>query len=111
MKSLMLSALMLGACAPNDGPAENVLMNTAGPPPFPAPSPAPSGRCVTPDHLQNRYSGQAYTASIGTELQRAAEATRLRVIRPGDAVTMDFREDRLNIELDGGGRVRALRCG
>lgn len=34
-----------------------------------------------------------------------------RVIKPGQAVTMDFREDRLNIEVDAGNAVTAVRCG
>lgn len=34
-----------------------------------------------------------------------------RVIKPGQAVTMDFREDRLNIEVDSGNAVTAVRCG
>jgi len=35
----------------------------------------------------------------------------LRVIHPGDAVTMDFRPDRLNVEIGAGGRIERLRCG
>lgn len=35
----------------------------------------------------------------------------LRVIRPGMAVTMDFSPARLNIELDGAGRVARVFCG
>lgn len=35
----------------------------------------------------------------------------VRVIRPGDAVTMDFRTDRLNVEVGAGGRIERLRCG
>ncbi|MEM6729379.1 MAG: I78 family peptidase inhibitor [Pseudomonadota bacterium] len=35
----------------------------------------------------------------------------VRIIRPGDAVTMDFREERLNIALDGAGRVVRVYCG
>lgn len=35
----------------------------------------------------------------------------VRVIKPGQVVTMDFREDRLNIEVDAGNVVTAVRCG
>jgi len=35
----------------------------------------------------------------------------VRMIRPGQAVTMDFREDRLNIEFDAAGRVLRVFCG
>jgi len=36
---------------------------------------------------------------------------RIRVIRPGDMVTMDHIPGRLNFELDTADTVRALRCG
>ena len=35
----------------------------------------------------------------------------LRVIRPGDAVTKDYREDRLNIDLDAKDRITRIWCG
>ncbi|CAN7589108.1 I78 family peptidase inhibitor [Phenylobacterium sp. LjRoot219] len=55
--------------------------------------------------------GRAYTEELGASLQQAAQAKTLRVIRPGDAVTMDYRDDRLNVELDAGGKVSKVRCG
>jgi len=33
-----------------------------------------------------------------------------RVINPGDAVTMDFRADRLNIEVGVNGRIDKIGC-
>lgn len=36
---------------------------------------------------------------------------RIRVIAPGDAVTMDYQPWRLNIETDADGIVQRLRCG
>ena len=35
----------------------------------------------------------------------------IRYIGPGDAVTMDFRPDRMNIELDATGTVTRVYCG
>ncbi|MDI3335308.1 I78 family peptidase inhibitor [Defluviimonas aestuarii] len=35
----------------------------------------------------------------------------VRVIHPGDAVTMDFSLQRLNVEIDAEGRIAAIRCG
>jgi len=46
--------------------------------------------------------------------ERAREATGsevVRVVRPGEAVTMDFRADRLTIVLDAAGKVVSARCG
>lgn len=34
-----------------------------------------------------------------------------RVIRPGTPVTMDYRQDRLNIEIDLEGRIVRVYCG
>ena len=55
--------------------------------------------------------GRAASGNLGTEALRLTGSRSLRWIRPGDAVTMDYREDRLNIELDGQNRVARLRCG
>ena len=35
----------------------------------------------------------------------------LRVLKPGSIMTMDFREERLNVELDEADRIANLRCG
>jgi hypothetical protein len=35
----------------------------------------------------------------------------VRVIPPGTAVTMDFRPERINFELDEDGRIAVVRCG
>lgn len=38
-------------------------------------------------------------------------ATTVRIIEPGSAVTMDYSETRLNIELDEKGTITRLTCG
>jgi len=35
----------------------------------------------------------------------------LRVVPPGSAMTMDYRADRLNVELDEDGRITRIWCG
>ena len=55
--------------------------------------------------------GRARSAKLGAEALRLSGAGTLRWLRPGDIVTMEYREDRLNIELDAKGRVKAVRCG
>jgi hypothetical protein len=35
----------------------------------------------------------------------------LRVIRPGDGVTMDYSASRLNVMVDDGGRITQVTCG
>ncbi len=55
--------------------------------------------------------GQAASADLAARAVQLTGARTVRWIRPGDMVTMDFREDRLNIELDAQGRVTLFRCG
>jgi hypothetical protein len=55
--------------------------------------------------------GREATSALGAEALRLTGSRTLRWLRPGDVVTMDYREDRLNIEIDASNRVRALRCG
>ncbi len=55
--------------------------------------------------------GKPATAALEAEARRLSGAQAVRTIRPGDMVTMDYREDRLNLELDEAGRVRDVRCG
>ena len=69
----------------------------------------PAGRCDASG--LNDLVGRQGTAALGAEAQRRSGARALRMIRPGDAVTMDYREDRLNIRLDSAGRVESLSCG
>lgn len=49
--------------------------------------------------------GQDRSALAGME-----PGPKLRILEPGSVVTMDFRADRLNIELDEDGRVVRLYC-
>lgn len=55
--------------------------------------------------------GRAYDAALGTELLRRTGADRIRVVRPGQMVTMEFDERRLTVELDARDRVASVRCG
>ncbi len=55
--------------------------------------------------------GRPATTELGTTARDRSGAARVRWIRPDDAVTMDFREDRLNIHLDARGRVVRFACG
>ena len=55
--------------------------------------------------------GQAGTAELGARALSLSGARTIRWVRPGDMVTMDFRADRLNIELDERSRVKTLSCG
>ena len=55
--------------------------------------------------------GRPATAEMGAEALRRSRSSRLRWIRPGDAVTMDFNAHRLNIRLDASNRIESFDCG
>jgi hypothetical protein len=74
------------------------------------PTPAPA-QCAADQALVRAFAGQVYTAELGAAMQRRAGAARLRAVRPDSVVTMDFRTDRLNVQLDAAGRVTGARCG
>jgi len=44
-------------------------------------------------------------------LQTMRFSQPVRVIRPGMAVTMDYQDGRLNIEVDGSERISRVSCG
>lgn len=56
------------------------------------------------------WTGKPYEEAKG-EFEAGQEVASIRVIRPGEAVTKDFRPDRLNVELDEEGKVTRVYCG
>ncbi|WP_243848223.1 I78 family peptidase inhibitor [Sphingomonas insulae] len=75
------------------------------------PPAAPRGPCVVDGRVKMRFAGVKFRARMRPEIEQATNAAMSRVLRPGDAATMDFRADRLNILLDDGGLIDGLRCG
>ncbi len=55
--------------------------------------------------------GREPTSELGADALIRSNSRALRWIRPGDAVTMDFRQDRLNINIGANGRIERINCG
>lgn len=68
-----------------------------------------AGKC-DPAKAQ-RLLGRPATPKLGAQALRLTGAASLRWIRPGDVVTMDYREGRVNLHLDGRDRVKKVACG
>lgn len=92
MKALVLVALTLVACAPQ--------------PPLDGGS---SKKCSTA--RLDQYVGKAATVGLANAAMKRAGARTSRAIGPRQAVTMDYREDRLNIYMDASGKVERFSCG
>lgn len=93
---------LLAGCAGSAGPC-----NPAATPAFP-PS-AADDQCGAA--LLARFAGAVASDEIRATIAAAAGERRVRYIAPGDAVTQDYRIDRLNVELGEDGRIVRFRCG
>jgi uncharacterized membrane protein len=58
-----------------------------------------------------RLIGRARSEGVGAEALRLTGARTVRWIPKGAMVTMDYREDRVNLHLDGDGKVVKVACG
>lgn len=68
-----------------------------------------SGDCST-EHVQG-VLGQHASAERIEQLQQQTHAKTLRVLAPGDAVTLDYNPQRLNIDIDESEVIIRLSCG
>jgi hypothetical protein len=101
MRKLMFVPLALSACSTT--PANNAA--------------APAGAAVEGAEMKcnaeklGSFVGREGTAEVGAEIQRASGAKVLRWVRPGMAVTMDFREDRVTVYLNDSNKIERASCG
>jgi hypothetical protein len=92
----LAGALALTACIPK---------------PMESTSAAPAGRGACDADKAYPLIGEIRSEELGARALTQTGARVLRWITPGTSVTMDLREDRLNIDLDTQGRIVGFRCG
>lgn len=95
---LVVLMLSVGACA------------TMGPPPEPAP-PAAGDRAMCNAEAVRWAIGREPTPDVVERARVESGSAAVRVIRPGGVVTMDYREDRLNLDVNARGAISGARCG
>lgn len=78
------------------------------PPPPPSPPQAAVDECGAGKLAA--YLSQPATDDVLAKLRHDAGHDKIRVIRPGQPVTMDYRPDRLNVEVGEDGRITKLHC-
>lgn len=115
MKQLILAFLAgvaLAACNPSSEPmpatpAPDAVASTPA-----APEPQPPA--IDPANPPPDACGAAqYAALVGQPITAAGvpvESPSVRYIRPNTQVTMDFRADRLNIDIDANDVITGFRC-
>ncbi len=67
------------------------------------------GRCDA--SKAQKLIGQARSDKLGARALRLSGATAQRWIGPGAMVTMDYRENRINLRVDPDGKVVKVDCG
>ena len=120
---LMAFALGLSACdaggdAEQPDPAATTTEAAATTnPENPADEASPAMNADEPDAAEcgadklDRWLNVLPTETVKAEIREAVGHDRIRYIAPGDAVTMDLRPDRLNVETGVDGRIKLFRCG
>jgi len=58
-----------------------------------------------------RLVGQTYSTSLDGDLRSGATVNQLRVLRPGQVMTLEYNPSRLNVILEKDDIISALRCG
>ena len=55
--------------------------------------------------------GRPGSPAVAEQARQMSGARAVRVLHPGDIVTMEFRGDRLNVHLDADGKIERINCG
>ncbi|WP_027014610.1 I78 family peptidase inhibitor [Comamonas composti] len=100
----LLGASLLSGCAGLPGLGGG---STAGSASTPAPRPV---QICNAAQAQS-FVGKTNTASTLEAARKQAGAYMARVLREGQAVTQEFNQERLNLVVDGAGKITAVRCG
>lgn len=58
-----------------------------------------------------RHVGQPATDANVEAARSATGAKTVRVLKPGQPATMDYRQDRVNVLLDAAGNIERITCG
>ncbi|MFD0739747.1 I78 family peptidase inhibitor [Lysobacter koreensis] len=96
---LLAAAFGLAGCA------------TAADPPMSDPTPPATADSCNPDAARANALGKVATAAVVEQARKDAGARMARVLKPGQMVTMEYMEGRLNIDVDAGNVITNLRCG
>lgn len=105
--------------APASPPSTGVSADAPPPVVDPAPVPPPSASVSPPmagamkcdDSKGQTAVGQTATQAVVDKIIADTGSRNARVIKPGQAVTMDYREDRVNINVDAKNVITSVKCG
>ena len=93
----IVAALPLAACAGSAAPA--------------GPTPPPPAAMVCSAEAGQGFVGQTATPQLGGAILNATGARTLRRGPPRSAMTMDYRQDRVNLMYDDAYKITQISCG
>ncbi|AKQ55401.1 I78 family peptidase inhibitor [Bordetella hinzii] len=98
----------LAGCAANKSAAPSASAPSA--PASASGSMLPGGKSCDAQPAQNLV-GQAFSDSVGADVRSRSGSDSVRVLKPGQVMTLEYNPARVNIIIDGQGRISAIRCG
>jgi hypothetical protein len=99
---ILLGILPLAACSHAGGSTAHAST--------PPPVAAEGVHECQPDKLE-AFTGRLADEATVKQLVAASGARNARVVKPGMAVTMDFRQDRVTVQVDAQNRIERANCG
>ncbi|MBW8851903.1 MAG: Elastase inhibitor AFLEI Flags: Precursor [Xanthomonadales bacterium] len=108
----LLALLTVAACAPvapHDAPPPDPSAGAAAEPQIRV-GPGLDGAACDASRAQD-FVGRKADADTQQAAMAASGAKVVRVLRPGMMVTMEYRGDRLNLRIDGAGKILSVTCG
>ncbi len=106
LSTLGVALLSVAACSPAAPPTTT----SRQAPPMSDPMP-PMLKTCDPEKAKADAIGKPANEANIEQARIASGAERVRVIKPGMMVTLEFVESRLNVDVDEDGNISNLRCG
>ena len=107
----VVAGIALMACSPSTEPTPAAPVEPAAAAPAePAPPVATPTDPATVDTC-NMAQDAALVGKPAADPGVPPAGATVRIIKPGDQVTMDFQATRLNVDVDAAGTITGLRCG
>ena len=91
------AVLPLAACSGSDAPVES--------------TPTPPAETTCNADAAASFVGQTATGDVGAAIVKATGARTLRWGPPRSAMTMDYRQDRVNVMYDDAYKITQVTCG
>jgi hypothetical protein len=116
IRSLLFAAVVVSGLTACVTPADEQASVPPKPPHEVAPPAPPTPPGEEPimkcdDSNTEWANGKLADEALVTRIRTETNSKSVRVIKPGMMVTMDYREDRVNIDVDATNHVTNVRCG